>query len=265
MNVQVKVQSLGLDRSSNTPVVILREVEGERVLPIWIGPGEASAIAMHLADMKFSRPLTHDLVVSVLRGLGGTLDRAVITRVTDATFFAELVVKVGGREVVVDARPSDSIAVALRAGARLFANEALLERASIELSEEDEISGGGGTGGASGEGEPDVESPFPWDWPDPAGSPGAPGSGKGSGTGSGSSGGQGKGAGSGPASGKGSGAGSGSSSGSGPGKSSGTGSGKGPSGTSGPVPMKGPRPMGPEELKEYLRKLNPEDFGRFTP
>ncbi len=249
MNVQVKVQSLGLDRSSNTPVVILREVEGERVLPIWIGPGEASAIAMHLADMKFSRPLTHDLVVSVLRGLGGTLDRAVITRVTDATFFAELVVRVGEREVVVDARPSDSIAVALRAGARLFANEALLERASIELSEEDEISGSGGAGAPGGE-EPDVESPFPWDWPDPAEAPGAPQGSQGAGTGSG--------------------AGPGSSAGQGPGKASGKGPGKGkgapdaPEG-SGPPSPRGPRPMGPEELKEYLRKLNPEDFGRFTP
>jgi uncharacterized protein len=64
--VEVRVQSLGLDRTSNTPVVILEEVGGDRVLPIWIGPGEASAIAMQLADMKFSRPLTHDLLVSLM-------------------------------------------------------------------------------------------------------------------------------------------------------------------------------------------------------
>ena len=90
--VEVRVQSLGLDPSSNTPVVILREVEGERVLPIWIGPGEASSIAMELASMKFSRPLTHDLIVSVIGGLGGTLKRVLITRVLDNTFYAELIV-----------------------------------------------------------------------------------------------------------------------------------------------------------------------------
>ena len=75
--VQVSVQSLGLDRASNTPVVILQEHGGERVLPIWIGPGEASAIAMELADMKFSRPLTHDLLASVV---GGCLAIVVIGR-----------------------------------------------------------------------------------------------------------------------------------------------------------------------------------------
>ena len=81
--IEVKVQSLGLDRTSNTPVVILQEVEGTRVLPIWIGPGEASAIAMELAGMKFSRPLTHDLFASVIMGMGGTLQRVMITKVID--------------------------------------------------------------------------------------------------------------------------------------------------------------------------------------
>jgi uncharacterized protein len=133
--VEVKVQSLGLDRASNTPVVILQEVEGERVLPIWIGPGEASAIAMQLADMSFSRPLTHDLLISVVMGMGGGLDRVVITRVADSTYYAELVVHRGDEVITLDARPSDSIAVALRADARIFANDELLETASIEISE----------------------------------------------------------------------------------------------------------------------------------
>ena len=71
--IEVQVQSLGIDQVSKTPVVILQELEGERVLPIWIGPGEASAIAMELSGMKFSRPLTHDLTASIVRGMGGAL------------------------------------------------------------------------------------------------------------------------------------------------------------------------------------------------
>ena len=137
MLVEVKVQSLGLDRTSNMPVLILQEMEGDRVLPIWIGPGEASAIAMQLADIKFSRPLTHDLLASVLSGLGGKLRRVVITRVADSTYYAELMIERGEDQISVDARPSDSIAVALRADARIFTEEELLERASIEIAEED--------------------------------------------------------------------------------------------------------------------------------
>lgn len=136
MLVEVRVQSLGLDRLSNSPVLILQEKGGERVLPIWIGPGEASAIAMQLARMKVSRPLTHDLLVSVLGELGGSLDRVVITRVTDSTYYAELVIQRTEGVISVDARPSDSIAVALRAEARIFAEDDLLEIATVEVAEE---------------------------------------------------------------------------------------------------------------------------------
>jgi bifunctional DNase/RNase len=135
--VEVRVQSLGLDRSSNTPVVILEELGGDRVLPIWIGPGEASAIAMQLADMEFSRPLTHDLLVAVLNGLGGSLRKVIITRVEKNTYYAELIIHRNGEVISVDARPSDSIAVALRTEARIFAQDELLERASIEITEEE--------------------------------------------------------------------------------------------------------------------------------
>lgn len=135
----MKVQSLGLDRSNNNPVVILQEDEGERILPIWIGPGEASAIAMQLADWSFSRPLTHDLLVSVLSGLGGSLERVIITRVVDNTYFAELVIHRNGDVISVDARPSDSIAVALRLNARIFAHETLLEQATVEIAEDESV------------------------------------------------------------------------------------------------------------------------------
>ena len=139
MLVEVKVQSLGLDRATNTPVVILQEDDGERVLPIWIGPGEASAIAMQLADWSFSRPLTHDLLVSVVGGLGGSLERVIINRVVESTYFAELIIRRNGEVFSVDARPSDSIAVALRMKAKIFAEEALLEQATIEISEDESL------------------------------------------------------------------------------------------------------------------------------
>lgn len=135
--VEVKVQSLGLDQATQTPVVILQEVGGDRVLPIWIGPGEASAIAMELAGMKFGRPLTHDLAASLVRGLGGVLTRVVISKVQDNTYFAEMVIKRGDEVISVDARPSDSIAIALRLECRLFTNDALLAATAIELASDD--------------------------------------------------------------------------------------------------------------------------------
>lgn len=133
--IEVRVQSLGLDRTSNTPVVILQERDGARVLPIWIGPGEASAIAMELAGMKFARPLTHDLFRSLIRGLGGRLEQVSITRVEENTYYAELRVRRGGEVFTVDARPSDSIAIALRLGAPIYASEELLEETSIEIAD----------------------------------------------------------------------------------------------------------------------------------
>ena len=136
--VEVVVKSLGLDRASSTPVVILEEKDGSRVLPIWIGPSEASAIAMELAGMKFSRPLTHDLFASVVGGLGGELQRVSITRVVDNTYYAELMIRRGDEIISIDARPSDSIAIALRMDAVIMTSETLLETTSIEVAESTE-------------------------------------------------------------------------------------------------------------------------------
>ncbi len=133
--IEVKVQSLGLDRSSNSPVVILQEKDGARVLPIWIGPGEASAIAMELAGMSFSRPLTHDLFASAITGLGGKLQRVIITKVVDNTYYAEMIIARDSEYFSLDARPSDSIAMALRMDAVIYTTDDLLEETSIEISE----------------------------------------------------------------------------------------------------------------------------------
>jgi bifunctional DNase/RNase len=129
---EVRVAHLGLDRATNSPVVILQEKDGQRVLPIWIGPAEASAIAMELAGVKFSRPLTHDLLKQVIVGLGAELRRVMITQVKDNTYFAELQIHRDGQVFQVDARPSDSIALALRLNAPIFTHTELLESSSVE-------------------------------------------------------------------------------------------------------------------------------------
>jgi len=133
--IEVRVAHLGLDRTTNTPVVILQERDGERVLPIWIGPAEASAIAMELAGVKFSRPLTHDLLKQVIVGLGADLRKVIITQVKENTYYAELHIYRGDQVIQVDARPSDSIAVALRLKAPIFTSETLLEHTSVDTSE----------------------------------------------------------------------------------------------------------------------------------
>jgi bifunctional DNase/RNase len=133
--VEVRVAQLGLDKATNSPVVILQEKDGERVLPIWIGPAEASAIAMELAGVKFSRPLTHDLLKQIILGLGADLRRVMITQVKDNTYFAELHLHRDDHVIHVDARPSDSIALALRLSAPIFTRNELLEASSFESVE----------------------------------------------------------------------------------------------------------------------------------
>jgi bifunctional DNase/RNase len=124
--VEVKINGLAVDAQAKSHVVILKEKEGERVLPIWIGPAEAQAIARELAGQRFPRPLTHDLLATIVEGLKARVTRVVIAELRDNTFYAQLVIDRDGEVVVVDARPSDSIAVALRCGADIFVNEKLL-------------------------------------------------------------------------------------------------------------------------------------------
>lgn len=137
MLVEVEVQSLGLDRASRSPVVVLRERAGVRILPIWIGPAEASAIAMHMAGMSFPRPLTHDLAVSLIDVLGGRVERMEIGRVEAGVYHAALILKVLDQVLRVDARPSDSIAIVLRTQATIVVDDELLRQMDLELDESD--------------------------------------------------------------------------------------------------------------------------------
>jgi uncharacterized protein len=127
--VEVYVERLGLDSSTNSYVVILQEKGGSRLLPIWIGQPEAESIAMHINNIKRDRPLTHDLCKNLIVALRGQLRRVQITKVQKSTYFAELHVMQGDLLVQIDARPSDSIAVALRLSAPIYAQEALLTSA----------------------------------------------------------------------------------------------------------------------------------------
>ncbi len=138
--VEVVVGRLGLDGSSNTYVVILQEQGGDRLLPIWIGQAEAESILLEMNGVRKERPLTHDLCKSLILGLGARLDRVEITRVAERTYYAELHLSRDGQSYRVDARPSDSIAIALRTRSPVFAAASLLVAPAED--EEDEPSAG---------------------------------------------------------------------------------------------------------------------------
>jgi uncharacterized protein len=134
--VEVIVSRLGLDSTTQSHVVILQEKDGERLLPIWIGQPEAESIVMQMHNIKRQRPLTHDLCKNLIVGLGATLQGVHITRVEKNTYYAELHIQRGGEVVHVDSRPSDSIAIALRLEAPIFAAEELLTDVTVEESSE---------------------------------------------------------------------------------------------------------------------------------
>ena len=138
--VEVKVWKLAMDGRTDTPVVILREVGGQRILPIWIGLAEARAIAMELAGKRFQRPLTHDLIKTIIMGLDATVRKVVICELKDNTFYAKIYLEKGDEVVGIDARPSDSIAIALRTKSPIYVAQQLFENQPIstEMSEEDQ-------------------------------------------------------------------------------------------------------------------------------
>jgi bifunctional DNase/RNase len=146
--VEVVVARLGLDSTTQSYVLVLQEKGGTRLLPIWIGQPEAESIVMQIHNIKRVRPLTHDLCKSLILGLGGSLRRVQITRVEKNTYYAELHINRGDTLVQIDARPSDSIAIALRLAAPIFAAESLLS--AIELEEQN----GDAPGAPAGAAEP---------------------------------------------------------------------------------------------------------------
>ena len=132
MSVKMDVKALIVDPIANMPVVILRDAEDRSFLPIWVGVFEANAIALQLEGVRTPRPMTHDLLRQTITQLDGTVEHVVITRLHENTFYAEIHLTSGGRTVVVDSRPSDAIALALRSSAPVFVEESVLEKSQAQ-------------------------------------------------------------------------------------------------------------------------------------
>jgi hypothetical protein len=137
MQIEMVIKGLMVDPITNMPIVILRDAEGDRVLPIWVGVFEANAIALQLENIATPRPMTHDLLRNVLRDLHAEVERIVVSDLRDATFFALIHLQVSGERVAVDARPSDAIALALRTQAPIFVEEHVIDSAkTVDFSAE---------------------------------------------------------------------------------------------------------------------------------
>ena len=134
--LEMKVKGLALDPSTNMPIVILKDLEEEQALPIWVGIFEANAIALEMESVPTPRPMTHDLIKNILEETEATVLRIVINDLKDNTFYAEIYLSLNGNEVAIDSRPSDAIALALRVDAPIFVAKKVLDEArSIDLTD----------------------------------------------------------------------------------------------------------------------------------
>jgi bifunctional DNase/RNase len=133
--VEVEVFEILLDESVKAPVVVLKEKNGDRVLPIWIGQAEAISIAYAMEEIGTERPLTHDLIKLIIDGFGARLDKVVINDLKDNTYYARLIFKMDSTVISIDARPSDSIAIALRTKSPIFVAEKVLEEGGTKAEQ----------------------------------------------------------------------------------------------------------------------------------
>jgi bifunctional DNase/RNase len=129
MLIEMTIKGLMVDPITNTPIVLLKEQEGERVLQIWVGIFEANAIALQIENISTARPMTHDLLRNIITDLDGHVDRVVVNDLKDNTFYAIIHMTVRGERVAVDARPSDAIALALRTRAPILVEESVIDSA----------------------------------------------------------------------------------------------------------------------------------------
>ena len=136
MVIELTVESIRVSLRNYQRVVILREKDADRYLPIWIGPAEADAIAVRLQEVPVARPLTHDLLTSMIEKLGGTVRSVVVNDLANDTFFARIHVERDGAVIEVDSRPSDAIAVAVRTKVPIYVDESVLDRAGVLLNAE---------------------------------------------------------------------------------------------------------------------------------
>jgi len=130
--IELMLSKIKIDESRNEQVIVLREKDGNRFLPVVIGIAEVNAIKLKLSGVKPPRPLTHDLLVSVIESLGAKLKKVLIDRLQNNTFYAKLYLALNGsKEILIDARPSDSVALALRAGVPIYVEEEVLKEAGV--------------------------------------------------------------------------------------------------------------------------------------
>lgn len=134
--IEMKVESIRVSLMTQHRVVILKDLNAERYLPIWIGPFEADAIALEMQEVRVARPLTHDLLRTVIYELGATVTHVFINDLRDDTYYARIVLDVRGRHAEIDCRPSDAIALAVRVRSRIFVDDEVLERAAVTLENE---------------------------------------------------------------------------------------------------------------------------------
>lgn len=136
MEIEMKIRGLMMDPTANTPIIILKDISGDAMLPIWVGAFEANAIAVEIEKLATPRPMTHDLVKNIIWELGATVRRVVITDLMDNTFFAVIEMIKDGELLVVDSRPSDAIALALRVDCPIYVNEEVIKNSSTSITEE---------------------------------------------------------------------------------------------------------------------------------
>ena len=135
MQIEMTIKGLMVDPVTNMPIVVLRDESGEYSLPIWVGVFEANAIALQIENVTPPRPMTHDLLRNVISNFKGTVEKVVISELKESTFYAFVCIRIGSQLSVVDSRPSDAIALALRVGAPIFAEESVVTDAkNAELS-----------------------------------------------------------------------------------------------------------------------------------
>ena len=141
MEVEMRIRGLMLDPTTNMPIIVLKDVNSDSVLPIWVGVFEANAIALEIEKVSPPRPMTHDLLKNTIIGLGATVQRIVVTELRNDTFYAAIWATRNGEPIMIDARPSDAIALAMRADAPIFVAEEVLQSSRIATGSMGRITG----------------------------------------------------------------------------------------------------------------------------
>jgi hypothetical protein len=141
MEVEMRVRGLMLDPTTNMPIIVLKDVNSDAVLPIWVGVFEANAIALEIEKVSPPRPMTHDLLKNAIAGLGAIVERVVVTELRNDTFFAAVWATRNGEPIVFDARPSDAIALAMRTDAPIFVDDDVLQSSRIATGSTGRITG----------------------------------------------------------------------------------------------------------------------------